>query len=780
MADLNIAGDFNAIGLPGAPITLTGQVKTPGSWIGLVLYGSLAPANAHLEYATLEYGGSGINGANVSVNYGYLVVRDSIIRNSQKDGLRLNSQGYATVLNSQIVGNGAYGVRNTLTSRSMLATNNWWGDASGPAADLTVCSAGHGDRVSSGVLFRPVLTDTNTTRPFPLSDAPILTLTPRRWFAPADGATKIYFDLTLRDANGAPLPGRIVKLSASMGSVTDGGITDATGKTLAYLTSTQTGEAEITAALDAASACEGALSPASRVTFTTPIDVTELFPNSPASYFDGSISVSPLPVIVGVTSTIQARLTNPLTLPVTVDVSFAFAQSSIGLAFGPIKEIVGQVIPSNQSVTLSASWLPIISGHYCVQVSYTITAIGSKRLAKPQQGGSALKQFNLNTQQGPMARPNDKSILDKASNAWKAVEKLAPKGSKVQLGLLDHWWGFVKYVATESSLSMGGDPPRQDYDQFTEPVWHPWPATQPGGSISPARAAALNAVSNSLADVVAYASAVVVALDRYGGASEAHDLIWAAQQASARLYYQALMGSALLRYADNLESFVQVLVAEGETDVIVSPADVIAYQQALATQGFSAQEIADAHLVGLSEQAIEAFRQDILAADPNEIAGNVLDKYTNEAAISRELGDALIQSYSFSPGLSISGGAGLRAETASGNTLVQINDSLTTVVVGNPLTQTASIDLRIRRIDLPADWSASVSPAQVSLAPGEQTTVTLSILSGSPLPQGSRPRVAVEGYASDQLLGGVVTEIFVPHYVLYDGKYHINLPLIGK
>jgi hypothetical protein len=95
--------------------------------------------------------------------------------------------------------------------------------------------------VTSGVLFRSALIDALTMLPFPLSEAPIRKLTPRRWFAPADGTTKIYFDITLRDANGAPLPDRIVKLGATPGTATDGGITD-------------------------------------------------LFPDSPASYFTGDIS----------------------------------------------------------------------------------------------------------------------------------------------------------------------------------------------------------------------------------------------------------------------------------------------------------------------------------------------------------------------------------------------------------------------------------------------------------------------------------------------------------
>ena len=126
---LNIGGEFKAVGLPGAPITLTGQTKTPGAWNGLALYGVQNPANAQLDYVTIEYGGRNTNGANITVDNGYLVAHNTIIRQSQKDGVRINSKGHGTLLNSQIAGNSSYGIRNLQTSQWILASNNWWGDA---------------------------------------------------------------------------------------------------------------------------------------------------------------------------------------------------------------------------------------------------------------------------------------------------------------------------------------------------------------------------------------------------------------------------------------------------------------------------------------------------------------------------------------------------------------------------------------------------------------------------------------------------------------------------
>jgi hypothetical protein len=364
---LYIGGQLNAIGLPDQPITFTAQTQSPGGWRGFVIDGGNTSAAAQLDYATVEYGGGDVGGANILLNNGQLIAHHTLVRYSARDGVHFNTNAGGSILNSQIISNSrilttTYGVYNSTPTRAVLATNDWWGDPNGPAADLAACSTGQGDKVSTGVLFRPVLTDTNLNAEFPLSAAPQINLSPRRWFAPADHTTRLYFDLTLLDGDGAPLAGRMVRLHTSLGNVVDGGTTDVTGHTLGYLTSSTAGDANVYATLDAQSACEGAQSPTSKVTFTAPVNVTDLFPDSPAPYFDGNLGITPMPVIVGITTTIRAKLTNPLTVPITVDVQFGYAQSGIGLTFGPIKDIVGQVIPAQGSVTLSADFLPIVSG----------------------------------------------------------------------------------------------------------------------------------------------------------------------------------------------------------------------------------------------------------------------------------------------------------------------------------------------------------------------------------------------------------------------------------
>ena len=161
-----------------------------------------------------------------------------------------------------------------------------------------------------------------------------------------------------------------------------------------------------------------------------------------------------------------------------------------------------------------------------------------------------------------------------------------------------------------------------------------------------------------LTDIEAFGSAATTAMDRYGGATEANNLQWASEQANVLIFYEEQLGTALLSYADRLDAFVLVLQTEGETQVTVSVSDVTSYQQRLATQGFTPQEIADAKLIGWTDAQIEVYRLAIIAANPTDVAGNLLEKYSNEASVSRELGNALLHPPIFNSSIHVSGGSG--------------------------------------------------------------------------------------------------------------------------
>jgi Bacterial Ig-like domain (group 1) len=778
---LGIGGQLTAIGTPSQPITMTSTTSTPNTWRGIVADGGTTRATVQLDYVTIEYAGSDIHGANIELTDGYLIVHHSIIRNSGKDGVRLDFNAGGSILQSQVYGNGLYGIYNGQTTRPILAANNWWGDPGGPQSDIPACPSGNGDKVTAGVLYQPVLTDTVHVSAMPLSNYPVLSLSPRRWFAPADGLTKIYFDISLHDSNGMPIPGRVVRLHSTLGSVVDGGITDAYGKTLAYLTSTSTGDATVNATLDPVNACEAALSPESSVTFNPINPSLDLLPDGQAPYFNGNISVAPLPVVVGVTETISAKLTNPLTVPVTVDVEFGFAQSGIGLVFGPIKDITGQVIPANSSVVDTAQVVPIVAGHYCVQVSYTLVGIGGKAVDAPQAG--ELQQFNWNAQPASTGGSGKDNSLDKTRNSLKAVNHFVsatyrPNPFSVPLAVANQGIAWDLNNAEKISNALQGDPPRQDYTVIDTPHVLQLPHVQAGGSLTQAHADALNALDDALAQANAYGTAAAIAYDRMGGATAAADLNWSSIQSGVMLQYNQLMGSELITASVRIHDLVNEVATEGITSVNMSVSDVITMQQQLAG-GFTAQQIADAHTVGLTDADIEAIRQSIITANPTDLAGDVIQNMLAIADQFNDLGYILQHPYAFVP-LAVGGSAGFMAQTNPTNAMAQVYNSSSTFLLANPLGAQTQITLKVRRLDLPADWGVTASPLKVTLDPGQQVMVTVNIVPGSPLPQGSRPRVAVEAYAGSTLLGGVVIEVLVPLYRPFDGFLRVYAPVIEK
>jgi hypothetical protein len=782
---LDVSGQLQALGSAANPITFTGTTKTLGWWKGLQVVGTAAaPGVANLDYVTIEYGGQAPSGANLLIGGGQAVVKHSLIQFGQNDGVRITSSSGSSIQGSRLISHTQYGLRNLTPTRPVMAAANWWGAGSGPLSDAG-CGNGTGSRVSTGVIFRPVLTDALAAPPtLLLIDAAQLTMTPRRWFAPADGIARIYFDITLRDGNGTPLPGRTVIVNTTFGNVVSGGITDANGKTLAYLSSTTPGDAEVTARLDVATACEATTVPSAKVTFTPSVTELDLLPNGAAPYLNSDLDVSPMPVIRGVTTTLSARLTNPLTVPLTVDVSFEFRQAGIGLVFGPLAEINGQVIPPNSSITVSVPWTPSVSGDYCVQLRYSIVGIGN-RVLRPD-AGSSYRQKNLKVFGGSGGPPPEKEGLKKTRKSLDAVNTFTDNAYDtdpfgIPLGLVNHHIEWMLNRAEEIAKSLGDDPPRQDYTQVAQPQKLSAPPVVPNANVPPARAAAINAMADALAEVNAYGTAAQISLDRYGGASEAKDLQWASVQTAAYLEYKRLMGEAAITASATISNLIDIAAQEGITSVIVPPDRIIAAQQQLSTTGFTAQQIADAHAAGLSDEEIEAVRQSIIAADPLELSreNDVVVKMQELSEHLRTLGYAILYPQMFAPTISIGGGAGLRPETTTGNTMAQVFESHTTIGLGNPLTQTATIDVLARRVDLPADWLISVSPAQVQLAPGQEISVTVSIVPGAPVPQGSVPRVAIEGYAGSTLLGGVVLDVLVPKYVPFGVRY-VYLPLIRR
>lgn len=788
-AALDVRGRLIAVGLESSPIRFTGTSATRGWWEGILIQGVAGTPNvgSMIKHAVVEYGGSSY--ANIYLYEASAEISRVVVRESGKDGVFVSTGAEGTVIDaSQIVNNAAFGLRNATENDAIRASANWWGAATGPQVAQNCNVGGTGSVITPNVDFRPFLTESDgevsTVAP---ASGYLLSLAPQRWYLPADGVTRADVLITVRNGEGQPVLGRIVKMHTTRGFVIDGGMTNAHGQTLARIASNNPGIATLTASVSETDPCANIFHSGTATVNFTPFDPGELTPGAAAPYMDGGLGFFPDPIVEGVPTKITARLTNPNDFPILVNGTFGIAQSGIGLAFPPVGSVEGFEIPANSTRVVTIDWVPPISGHYCIRFDYNWTTKPDGVQAAEMLGAGGT-QRNLNVFGGTPNGYDDKKILNQASKYGTYIggagngtgEGFIPG---VGVTILTEW---QLTMGARISRAMGGDPPRQDYTLIAEAEPVLLPAVPVGNGVTQAMATALNDLRLNVAWANAYGAASLIDFDRYGGATAANQLMWASQQINAMSEHKMKMAEYLLKAADAMDAYRAARSAAGIPDLVVTGEDLAAYQARLQATGFTQEEIDAAHAVGMTDAEIAETLQQHLAADPDEISGSLSDVLVEMAAAYRAMGNNILWPPIF--GLGSVGGSGLLAAGAgspptvpASNNLARVFDHASTIEIANPTSGEATIDLRVLPIDLPSGWMATVSPAQVTLAAGAQTTVEVRITPAGPSVQGTTPRVAIEGYIGDELLGGVTVDIVVPYNVAKPAAHLMTfLPVVGQ
>lgn len=755
-------------GTADRPIVLSAANGTAGGWGGLLISGNASQINqgSVLRHTTIEYGGSTTAGGNIELRYARALLSDCIVRYSQRDGIHAYRGHGSVVTRCSITGNlekGLYASGEGL----ILAAQNWWGAASGPYHAATN-PTGTGQEAYGSIAIRPWLQSADED-PGPISTADVQRcgLEPNRWFAPANGSARIWFTLTVRDAQGEPLANQSVSLSADRGTVVDGGLTDLLGQTHAYVTSTAAGDSAVTAAVVTPEG-EYALMPEVTVTFTDPAEDWGLFPDAESPYMNGALGFSPLPITQDVPTVLSARMVNPNTFDILVDMEFAVYQFGIGQAFGPVGTVTGHRIAANSESSIETTWVPSASGHQCIRViaSYSPASSSSPGLMEIVKGNEWL--FNKNITPPTMGQSNKAEILDKAEKATGYISKMAPgkvSGGVAKTPAMYH----VKWILDKGraiDAAMKGEPPRLDYDSFDVPARPQIPPAESGDGISVERAQAVTAFMEAMADVIYFGHALLVSYDRFGGASNADDLYWASQQNAAMLYYNRKIGGAWRIASRELRDLLDVLDAEHEPDIVLTLADIEAEQQRLAA-GIPAEERAAAVTCGFTESEIDDSIAAAVAADPRDQTGSLFEWFAQLADVFEELADTLEGQENFAAQAAEQSGAVRLAESGAAN-FVDIGEAVHEIPVRNPLDTATSVTMRVRPLNMSPDWMVTVTPDSFDLASGETRTVTVRTVPGLPPRQGDQPALALEAWArNEDLIGGVVLQLMVPEFASF-------------
>ena len=793
---LSLTGPLTAAGTPEEPIVLTGINKTPGAWDGVTLSGlwsidwtSTNPITwtsnlgSRLTCTTIEYGGGWQ--ANLYLDHATAYLSNCVIRDSSNHGVRhTNAQG-TVIEQSQIYDNQESGVYKSSSDEGViLAAYNWWGDPSGPY-NKTKNPAGAGNEIADDAAdFLPFLTSPNQE-----AGAEILSLTatPHRWFSPANGmASLTSVTISLRDGAGNPVPGRVVRLDASLGATIDGDITNINGQAVAYVYSNATGEATLTPRMDLAQVYPVRAAPA-EVVFTEPSSAVDLFPDAEAPYVNPSITFAPLPIEVGVPVTITARVTNRSSQSLLLEANFVKHNYGIGLPLEILDTVTETISPYTEK-PISTQWTPTAPGHQCVGLT------GSFDVAPGKLGGvhplayRADSKFELpwlqnchvkaptladlyNKQQATGVQEAVDLFNDINTNITMIFDGLGYIGGLIPGFMLDQMLRMIIDAWENAISAIRMDPPRQDYRKFAFPAHYDFSRVTAAECFSQAHADAVNAMMEANLDLLAQLRAARLSLDRFSGACEAGEQTWADQQATNFVQYMRASGRALQTAADHIDAFLQVLRDKGVADIHIQKEDYEALQARLRSTGFNQAERDAAAAIDVTSEDLEQLRQRIIASDAEKASRrSVMDTMEIVAAEMRGWVPSLIGLNPF--GESIGGvasapavGARTAAKTdaTTPTRLARIYQNDTVLPVGNPLSDATTVTMKIRRIDLPADWAATVSPTAFWLGAGEQTTVTVSLIPGISAPQGVKPRVAIEAYGEGRLLGGVEIDVMIPN-----------------
>jgi hypothetical protein len=191
--------------------------------------------------------------------------------------------------------------------------------------------------------------------------------------------------------------------------------------------------------------------------------------------------------------------------------------------------------------------------------------------------------------------------------------------------------------------------------------------------------------------------------------------------------------------------------------------------------GFDAETVTYYQAMGLSEQEIAALLQNLIAqleATP-QTASYV--SFYDEIKAWRDAARTLVTELrqQFAPIT--------QQMRQQGPATFTLDPMQAQFEVGNPTASKATVELLVRPINLPLNWTYHLDQAAVELDPGEVTTVTLTLASNTPMLEETEVQVAVEGYIGTDFIGGITFSRRTPKYLVepVDFKY-IYLPMVLK
>ena len=698
-------------------------------------------------------------GPGVGLNDSFLRLTDSTLT-VNRVGVEFTAHSGGILRNNNLAGNPDGGVINSSAS-CVDAINNYWGSGAGPddssAAEddcgQTTTNNG-GTPVSDNVRYMPWQTSLDGN-----AAADTTIITPDQYWAIADGLVTVQLDILVRDANGTPLVGKTIELATNHGNLTQPSApTDSNGRTTASIRASAEGDALITARnvtddqpLNAIASIHFWQGGSDAGGLIIPQGAPDAAPN---------FIVEGEPFQVGIPLIFRLPMQNTNSTPIDVSVSYAATDMSIGQPFTPVASAVTRTLAPGERWDAAATWTPTKTGHQCIQATlmYELPN-GEVTVQTLLTNGFTKLRKNLTNKKpdNPCNKPNAMKLIPTKlgiGGVNKHVKNATDQANKVTKCLDDE----VGYKAQIAAMDQGG----RDYEVIaTPPVFTP-PTLAIGPNVSQAQADAANQLAALAAEIAGLRVAIGRSSERAQWAGQANDINALRRQLQAYQDYRAQLRVKLLAYADAIDATLAVTRDADEPDINFTLADYMAYLSDLKANGYDADTLAYYKASGLDDTEIANMLQNEIAALDAQLPSPTTF-YTllaeNRDAARREADDLP------APVLA----------AADGPMRVDEEASSVEFVVGNPTDAAATVELTVRPVALPADWSYELDNNAPQLDAGASTTVTLTIYPGGPLLEGVVPQVAVEGFINSDFVGGILVRAGLPLV-----KPELRLPLLMR
>lgn len=774
-------GGLIAEGTVTKPITIT-KVPSGPLWRQILFEGNIVPGS-RLAYVNIEYAGNSdqptleiqdgtLSLDHVTVRYNdhapaiYSSVPMVEIKNStiafNKVGFQFDLGAGGLLRNNLIQGNSDGGILVTGNGKKTCidALGNDWGNASGPAdgsATLDNCNqaksnAGGGDAVSDDVLYEPWLSGAG------LNDRS--SISPDPYWVIANGLDQALLTITVRDANGRPVPGKLITLSSTQGVLQQpSALTNASGVTTATITSTVSGDAIITArnVTD-----DQPLAALAAIHFWQGLgNVGGLFDPRGVPYVSPDLVVEGLPIQLGYPITMSVPMENGNPDPVHVVVTYSVSNLNVGARFTPVAQ-VSKTLGVGEGWNAAAGWLPNVTGHHCIQTEITVS------------------------HQPPLAKftaQDDKTKLQHnykvIATATKLIRRCPANAGILIIDLLTGFNGNLTMNAMplypDRCKDFPHDPPVHEYDQIASIAQYTPPSVEPIDGVTQAQADALNGIAGALFRLYGLGDAILTSNDRLGGAATAGDREWSARQSQAVTDFYHQYGLALMDLAAALETLLAATEGAGLDDRAITIQEQIDVIDAVRANGFDQETLDWYQASGLDAEQIASLEQTFVTMLPKWQL-----KMTTTYDILRETRDIILgvaeQVLAPPPVLQSAVTQTARAQSAAAPAR-EIGTLENEFVVGNPTDNKATVNLQIRPVDVPLSWIYYLDIPAPELDPGESTTVTLTLDPGGTVLEDTEVRVAVEGFIGDELVGGILFNPTIPSFTL---RTNVFLPLVAK